>query len=827
MPQFSALVDAFDNARALLADGPVDEVDPELVVVFDLAGSVKDFHNAIKKIDGLEFLSEFLDDDSEPDEDFHMVTGGGELTGDQVQHSLYLVMSNVAAVAQLIALFGLWQQNPSMSFERGQGRFRQAFEQLRAIRRWGAQDRIRDTGLIDDWREHLAVVGQAQSPILVEIELWYRRESGSRAVAEAHVEAVTAAAGGVVRRRVRIAEIAYHALLVELPIQQVQAVLRGGAASIDLLNTDDIMFVSSFTPMAVTPTGAEPVTSQSLPAGARVQGLPRIALLDGLPFANHDVLSGRLVVDDPDDLGADYPVASRVHGTQMASLIIHGDLSEPDEPLDRPLYVRPIMRPHEHMQSCEQVVSDRLFPDLLHRAVLSMVRGEAGRAASAPSVRIVNLSLGVESRAFVRRMSPVGRLLDWLTVEFNLLFVVSAGNHLRKPISVPAESVGDVRQARTAALEVARATSRLRGVLPPGDALNAITVGALNSDAAGELQPSDTVWDLVGEGMPALYSAVGPGVGRSIKPDLYHSGGRALYVRPNVNAGNHAVELQLARTGATGPGHRVASPGRAGATNATLFGHGTSNATALVTREASRLFDLLERGAEASDDFAFPDPLFHPVLVRALLVHASSWGSLEGRLQAALALDPRRARRELTALLGYGMLDTDRLGSAATNRAVLVAGGRIGREERHTYKVPLPDSLRAKAEWHRFTVTLAFQAPTVGNLARYRGAKVFFEALENTMTGGARVQADHHAVRRGSCQHEIVDGRKAMVFVEDGMLPVHVECMDDAQRLKAGVKIRYGLVVSVETSVVTSTTIHQEIRERLQAQARVRPRLRP
>lgn len=36
------------------------------MVVFDLAGSVKDFRNAINRIDGLEFLSELLGDQSDP-----------------------------------------------------------------------------------------------------------------------------------------------------------------------------------------------------------------------------------------------------------------------------------------------------------------------------------------------------------------------------------------------------------------------------------------------------------------------------------------------------------------------------------------------------------------------------------------------------------------------------------------------------------------------------------------------------------------------------------------------------------------------------------------
>jgi hypothetical protein len=65
-----------------------------------------------------------------------------------------------------------------------------------------------------------------------------------------------------------------------------------------------------------------------------------------------------------------------------------------------------------------------------------------------------------------------------------------------------------------------------------------------------------------------------------------------------------------------------------------------------------------------------------------------------------------------------------------------------------------------------------------------------------------------------------------LTFADDGSLPIHVQCMDDAQRLKAGRTVRYGLVVSVETSIATSATIHDEIRVRLQAQAREQARAR-
>lgn len=823
-PQFRELVEAFDGQRAKLSADTADEVDPELVLVFDLAGTVTDFRNAINKVEGLEFLTELLDESTDPDDDFHMASRVEGRTDARVGRSLHLVMSNNTAAGQLVKLFEEWLKDPGMTFERGLTKFRSAFEQLRAIRRWGPADRIHETGLIEEWRERIEVAGQYYSPVRIEVELWYRRDAQDRRRAESHLTSLITESGGTIKSRAEIAGISYHALLVELPIQQVSSVIENGAAAIDLLTADEVMFVSPSTPMSVTSPTLDPPSAVDLPKIDSADGLPRIALLDGLPFVNHDALAGRLAVDDPDDLAKDYAVAARHHGTGMASLIIHGDLSSPSTPLDRKLYVRPILRPHSVLTGVEHVLDEELFPDLLHRAIRRIVEGDAGRPPAAPSVRIINLSIGAESRALVRKMSPLGRLLDWLAVELNLLFVVSAGNHSR-PLMIPATGALNTDDALIGAVKAARATSRQRGILPPGDSLNALTVGAIHSDSSGEIELPDGVWNLTGDGMPAHYSAVGPGVGRSIKPDLYHAGGRVLYSRPIVEPGAEHVELRPLHTPATAPGTKVAAPSRSGASDTFAFTHGTSNATALVTREASRLFDVLEAGADL-DDPNFPAPQYHPVLAKALLVHSSSWGERSLRLRQLLEMDSQQARRELSALLGYGALDLSRLGNAATNRAVLIAGGSIEREQRHTYQIPLPSSLRARREWHRVTITLAYMAPTAGQLTRYRGTKVFFETPDKQITAGARAEAEFRAVRRGSCQHEIIEGDQSMIFGEGETLPIHVECMKDGQTLRKGNAVRYGLVVSVETRVETSTTVHEEVRASLRAMVRAQARQR-
>ncbi|MCB1280066.1 MAG: S8 family peptidase, partial [Salinibacterium sp.] len=478
-PRFRDLESAFEGKRAELSEESPDEVDPELVLVFELAGTADDFYKAVKRVEGLEFLAEQVEDKVDPDDEFHMVQGKERRRTDaKVGQSLYLVMSNAKAAGQLVSWFAQWSKDPDMDFGYGKNKFKKAFAQLRTIRPWGTEDRVRQSGLVDKWREDLEVVGESISPRLVEIELWYRSDPEKRAAAEAHVRDAVESASGEVKDRADISSISYHALLVELPMQRVHDVLNNGASSVKLLTVDEIMFVSPYTPMTISQAVSDQATGSLPPAAeTRIEGEPRIAILDGLPLANHQALVNRIEVDDPDGLSDEYPLERRAHGTSMASQVIHGDLSAPSEPLARSLYVRPIMVPHEVLDGSECVVPDRLFPDLLHRAIRRIVEGDGDHAPAAPSVRIVNLSVGAKSRALVRRMSPVGRLLDWLAIEYNLLFVVSAGNH-DDPIAIPPEYAADQESAGRHAVSAVRSSSRLHGITPPGDAMNAVTVGA-------------------------------------------------------------------------------------------------------------------------------------------------------------------------------------------------------------------------------------------------------------------------------------------------------------------------------------------------------------
>lgn len=814
VPQFDALRGALEAERVQLGESTTAS-DPELVAVFDLAGTVDGFLRATLGVEGLEFLADLQEDYVEPDEDFYY-EDNGEASDQGVPQSLYMVMANAGAVGEMVRMFELWQADPSVTLPRGLAPLKDVFALLRSIRRWGPEDRVRETGLLEQWAEDVEVVG-AQGFARVEVELWFRSAAEDRASGRDEVAALVERAGGRVVATAEIEAIAYQALLADIPMVQVEQVLREGPETIELLTTESVMMVGPARQMALgrieaTEQEATPL-AESVPAG-----LPRVALLDGAPLANHEALSGRLVIDDPDDHESRYTAAQRSHGTAMASLILHGDLSEPGLAPSQPLYVRPILVPHDFYRDVEVTPKDGLLVDLVIRAFRRMFEGDGTAAPVAPSVRVVNLSVGDPARVFVRRLSPLARLLDLFAHQYNLVIIVSAGNHPAIRVSVPSGSLPDVVELQNAAARALHEQARLRRLLSPAEAINVLTIGALHEDGfEGELP--DTVIDAATQGAPAPYSPVGFGFRRSVKPELHLPGGRRLFRAPPRGDGE-AVELELVNSAHTGPGLRVATPGLAGELSATGFGCGTSYATALATRAVNTVFDALETIEPEDGDPPFPDAQYHPVLARALLVHAAGWHDL-ATYADALGLSGSARRRELTQVLGYGPLHVDRLITSERTRVTLLGAGSIGRDQRHTYQFPLPPSLSASTEWRRLTITLAWLSPVNMRSQKYRMARLRFAPPQSDI-GVVPVEADHNAVLKGTVQHQVLEGTDAVAYVAGSALMVEVDCRSDAGTMPA--PARYALVASLEVATAVQVDLHAEVRNRLRAQVRERDR---
>ena len=820
-PQFNALQEAFANRRMELSDA-TPEGDPELVAVIDLVGAVDNFYKATSKVPGLEFLFDVEGEDVEADEDFHYLDGHGDATDKDVPQHLYMVLSNASALGELIRLFELWRTDNTVTFERGLNPLKAVFALIRTIRRWEAEDRIRETGVLEQWRESAQIAG-TQS-MQAEIELWYRGDPGRRQDVRLEVESALARSNGRIISDSVIPEIRYHGLLAEIPRAAVENVLESGASAIEVLTVEGVMFAHPVPQQGFTLS----VSIGEAPAlrDARApSGLPQVALLDGVPLGNHLSLAGRLIIDDPDGIESRYQATQRRHGTAMASLIVHGPLDAGGPPLKRPVYVHPILEPDPVFDDREVFSASALFIDTLHRALLRVFNSESRNSDTTHEIRIVNLSIGDPSKIFIRRMSPQARLIDWYSHRYNVLIVVSAGNHEGAEISfdVPSSAIASEADLHAEVLRASHAAERGRRLLAPAEAINAITVGASHSDGVRVLSLPDHLKDPLPEGMPATYSSVGFGYRRAVKPEILLPGGRLVYHIPIGATEADQVRLQPA-SDVDVAGLVVAAPGLSGELNGRALTFGTSNSAALATRSLARIFEIFE--TDGAVDGELPDVELHPVLAKALLIHAATWGPLKGRVINDLELSGNGMRHKVTQFLGYGVVAEDHVATATSRRVVLLGGSKIKAGKRHQYRFPLPGALHASAEWRRLTVTLAWISAVNPSTQKYRMARLSFGDVRDALALGSH-EADGRATTRGTVQHEVFEGRRATVFNEDDSIVIDVDCRIDVG--SSSTETRYGIVASLEVGATVRADIHNEVRQLLQARAdvSVRERIRP
>ena len=719
-----------------------------------------------------------------------------------------MVFANQQALAQMLSLWNMWQSNNSLPH--GLGRWKYLFQQLRDVRPWGVRDRLQETGVLQDWQER-ANLGQEVVPC--EIELWYRKDSLRRRAARDRVAALIEGQEGQVVTEATIEEIAYHALLARLPVRGIRGLLEAAFEDMDLVQCEQIQFIRASGQMAsFLPGDAQEQDEEALPE-ERPIGTPVVALFDGLPLQSHRRLTGRLVVDDPDGLEQNYPADMRRHGTAMASLIVHGDMAAGERPLPRPLYIRPILRPDpaDWLNHKETVPEDTLVVDLLHRAVRRLFDGERNEPPVGQDVAVINLSIGIRDRPFEQTLSPLARLLDWLAWRYQVLFVVSAGNH-PGPIELSANcrdlSSLDPEDLQRQVIHSVAAAARHRRLLSPAEAVNALTTAAVHDDASAGSSPLGWSDPYVGEGLPSPINAQGMGYRRGIKPELLAPGGRVV-VRESL-APTHPTTLEVYDQ-ALGPGQFVAAPGQTpGDQGAARHSRGTSNSTALVSRAAGLLHDLLEElHEEPGGEIINAVP--RSVWLKALVAHGSDWGPAGSTLDEILrdGRNSHKFKEYVTRLLGYGTVDITRVQECTAHRVTALSGGALNKDESHVHRFPLPPSLSGQRGGRRLTITLAWISPVNPQHQGWRRADLWVSPPENPLRV-KRQQADWRAVQRGTLQHEILAGENAAAFENGTDLKIQVSCRADAGALEE--EVPYALVTTLEVAEEIGVEIYDEVR---------------
>lgn len=793
----------FDRLRDTLARDPQGlslradpgSLAPERMLVFELRGSVEAFASAVAKVPGLEFIDE------------------ESLTGDETDTDpiAYLLVPDMAALRQIESLWRQW--NAGSQLARGFAAWRDVFTLLRDLRPWGPEDRVdkRDAATLE--RE---IEGRdARELLRLEVEVVFRASDEAAQLAEAGIAAEIARARGTLVSRARLKEIGYHAMLVDLPVSEVQAIIDHRGVS----TVENVMHIRPQSISTTIETGDTEPLSDTPDVGTL--GRPILALFDGVPVGNHPLLAQHVSVDDLFGLESVTAVADRKHGTAMASLIVHGDRNRRELPLPRKIHVLPVLTAEAGHD--ETFRSDRLIVDIIYQAVRSM---REGADASAPEVLIVNLSVGNPRQPFHRPLSAWAKLLDRLAYQYGILFVVSAGN---VPDAFDVKDFGtrtafedaDPGSRAQAVLGAVGTLMAQRRLISPAETVNGVTVGAHSHDdipSTHREAPQATVEAYSGIAMANPSSALGPGYGGATKPDILMPGSRE---RLSVLGNMGGVLKVRPATPSRASGLRVAAPPKGFDEHFEYFTSGTSAAAALASRTCHQIHDALE--AAYGDSFLSLSHRRRAVLVKALLAHTARWPKVAASMIRQI-LGPTdgkhhvRQKDNIRRVLGYGIVDAESATACAGDRATFWATGEIAENQVVQVPIPVPIAMASKSLPHSLSATAAWFTPTKPGNRRYRAVRL--KLLKPDALGSLGLeesfpdQPDHNQVNRGTLYHQQWVGAKAAAIPDNLEIALRLQREPDQAGMVVDDPVPFAVAVTLAMPGVIE--IYEQVRQRLE-----------
>ena len=419
-PKLERLSSAWMKNNAIFTSDP-SAIDIEYAIVMETVGDVETFYTVVRTLNkSYEFdLFEDRRDKVNPDLDFHFTDDSSKT--DILNGKVFCVLADHLAVKQLLNLWSNYSQNEKMDFPRGLTGLKHIFKQLKDLRLWNEKDRYEETGVRAYWEEQLS---SNSENIKCEIELFYPKNEEVRKKKKNDVEQIIKSLNGEVLSECIIPEIKYNGMLVSLPRISVSNIVNN--TNVELIKCDGIMYIKPQSMAVININDNEyddfPTINEEK---AQCEEEPIIALFDGMPQENHELLKDLLVVDDPDNFSEICAAKGRNHGTSMASLILCNDLNEKTTPR-RKIYVRPVLiaKYNDIVNTYHEVCPDNcLFVDLIHRCITRLFEENAGKVS--PNIKIINFSIGISDYMFYFTISPLAKLLDWLSYKYKILFIIS------------------------------------------------------------------------------------------------------------------------------------------------------------------------------------------------------------------------------------------------------------------------------------------------------------------------------------------------------------------------------------------------------------------
>ncbi len=118
------------------------------------------------------------------------------------------------------------------------------------------------------------------------------------------------------------------------------------------------------------------------------------------------------------------------------------------------------------------------------------------------------------------------------------------------------------------------------------------------------------------------------------------------------------------------------------------------------------------------------------------------------------------------------------------------------------------------------TVTLTWFSSINVSSQKYRNARLWVEVQQEGFLIGKEDVADINNVKKGTLQHEVFYGERAVPVAADDTITIKVTCDKDASNITE--EIDYALMVTLEVAPGVQLPIYQQVSERIAQQIPVR-----
>jgi hypothetical protein len=349
--------------------------------------------------------------------------------------------------------------------------------------------------------------------------------------------------------------------------------------------------------------------------------------------------------------------------------------------------------------------------NLIEERLLSVVLKEVVEEYVKHGIRIFNLSVCIKnkpwnelSRRAAKRSSWIARRIDQLSKEFDVVFVISAGN-------LTLNSVTDFVRNQGASYPTYFQSEECK-ILDPAQASLAITVGSIVGSttvvASGNSSP------MADRNLPSPFTRVGPGLVGEIKPELVEIGGNWLNVPGTGNVTtNHGLDLIVANNKMT---------------PAIYHGSGTSYAAARVSFKLAKILSELN---VATNESYISAPLLRAFLVNSASIKRSNAKNDE-ITQFASSFS---SVGSLSRILGYGTPDQTKAVYGDAYTVTCYFQGDLSVDDVAFFRIPVPVELKNSTGDKLMHITVAF-APDVhqSGLKDYLGSRLKWRVFRGDST---------------------------------------------------------------------------------------------